>query len=168
MPWASSAAAGELGILRADAEASRAIGHGLRELGEIRGGRVGAHGEHDAGWIGGRLGVGELAERDHLAPPFLDAVAPSNAEVEEAVGHVDRDLLGTQDPHLIDARVVDAGSIGHVRGAVHGQVCVLEQLHGGAFERALGQDEAEHGGQSSQTAAGGWGKLGPCRLRTTR
>ena len=119
-----------------------------------------------AGLRGG-LGVGELAERDHLAPPLLDAVAAGDAEVEQAVGHVDRDLLGAQDPHLVDARVVDAGPVGHVRGAVDGQVGVLEQLHGGAFERALGQDEAEHGGRSSQTGAGAWGKLGPCLLRTT-
>ena len=114
-------------------------------------GRVGADGEHDPGRVGRGLRVGELAERDHLAPPLLDAVAPGDAEVEEPVGHVDGDLLGPQDPHLADAGVLDAGPVGHVRGAVDGQVGVLEQLHGGAFERALGQDEAEHGGRSSQT-----------------
>ena len=95
--------------------------------------------------LDGGLGVGQLAERDHVAPPLLDAVAPGDAEVEEPVGHVDRDLLGPQDAHLADAGVVDGGPVGHVRGAVDGEVGVLEQLHGGAFERTLGQDEAEHG-----------------------
>ena len=108
-------------------------------------------GEHDPGRVGGGLGVGELAERDDLAPPLLDAVAPGDAEVEEAVGHVDGDLLGPQDAHLVDAGVGDAGAVGDVGGTVDGQVGVLEELHGGAFERALGQDEAEHGGRSSQT-----------------
>ena len=61
----------------------------------------------------------------------------------------------------LDARVVDGGPVRHVRRPVDGQVGVLEQLHGGAFERALGQDEAEHGGRSSQTAAGGWPSAGP-------
>ena len=127
------------------------IGHGGGQLGQRVRRRVGADGEHDPGRVGGVLRVGELAERDDLAPPLLDAVAPGDAEVEEAVGHVDRDLLRPQDPHLVDAGVVDGGAVGHVRGAVDGEVGVLEQLHGGAFERALGQDEAEHGGRSSQT-----------------
>ena len=143
--------AGQFGVLGADAQASRAVGDGGRQLGQRVRRRVGADGEHDAGGVRGRLGVGQLAEGDDLAPPLLDAVAPGDAEVEEAVGHVDRDLLGPQDPDLVDAGIGDGGAVGHVRRRGDGEVGVLEELHGGAFERALGQDEAEHGGRSSQT-----------------
>ena len=163
IPWRLEGLAGQLGVLGADAQAAGSVGHRRRQLGQRVGRRVGTHGEDDPGRVGGVLGVGELAERDDLAPPLLDAVPPGDAEVEQPVGHVDRDLLGPQDPHLVDPGVVDRGAVGDIGGAVDGQVGVLEQLHGGAFERALGQDEAEHGGRSSQTAPAG--RAGPCAGR---
>ena len=73
---------------------------GGRQVGQRARRRVGAHGQHDPGRVRRRLRVGELAERDHLAPPLLDAVASGDAEVEEPVGHVDGDLLGPQDADL--------------------------------------------------------------------
>ena len=46
-----------------------------------------------------------------VAPPLLDPVPAGDAEVEQAVGHVERDLLGAQDPHVVDPGIVDGGPV---------------------------------------------------------
>ena len=144
----------QLGVLGADPEAPGPSGRHRGQFGQRADRRVGAHGQDHPGRIRRHLGVRQLAERDDLAPPLLDAVAPGDAEVEEPVGHVDRDFLGSQDAHVADAGIGDRGAVGHIRGTVDSQVGVLEELHGGAFERALGQDEAEHGLDLRRPAAG--------------
>ena len=78
------------------------------QLGQARAGESAPDRQHDPGRVRGGLGVVQLAEGHHLAPPLLDAVVPGDTEVEQAVGHVDGDLLGPQDPHLADAGVADA------------------------------------------------------------
>src|SRR5207249_955920 len=88
--------------------------------------------------------VAQLAEAHDFAGRLLDPVASGDAEVEHAIGHVARDLLGPQDAHLVDAGILDRGPIGDLRRAVHGQVGRLEQLEGGLLQRALGNDELEH------------------------
>ena len=42
---------------------------------------------------------------------------PGDAQIEQPFGHVGRDLLRSQDAHVIDAGIVDRGPVGHVRGA---------------------------------------------------
>jgi hypothetical protein len=39
-------------------------------------------------------------QRRHVGRRLLDPVPPGDPEVEQALGHVLRDLLGTQDAHL--------------------------------------------------------------------
>ena len=132
--------------------------------------RVVGHGQDDLDRVGAwPWSTASSPERDDLAPPLLDPVPPGDAEVEEAVGHVDRDLLGPQDPHVVDPGVVDAwpGSR-RPRRALHGQVGVREQVEGGLLERALGQDEAEHRRQIFADRAGESGRLRPEPVRSRR
>ena len=102
------------------------------------------HGDHDPERAARRLRVVQLAEDHHVAGGLLDPVAPGDAEVEQALGHVGGDLLRAQDPHLVDARVVDRRLVVDRRRALDAEVGRLEQLEGGLLERALGQDEAQH------------------------
>ena len=88
-----------------------------------------------------RLGVLEAADAHHVAGRLLDPVAAGDAEIEHALGHVRRDLLRAQDPHLVDARIVDLGPVGDIGIAVDPQIGGLEQIEGGLLERALGQDQ---------------------------
>src|SRR5207247_1208105 len=76
---------------------------------------------------------------------LLDPVPARDAEVEQAVGHVPRDLLGAQDEDLVDAGVGDGGPVLDVGGPRNGKVGGLEQLEGGALQRPLGQHQLEHG-----------------------
>ena len=54
------------------------------------------------------LRVVQLAEADDVARRLLDPVAAGDADVEQSLGDVGRDLLRAQDAHLGDPRVVDA------------------------------------------------------------
>ena len=94
---------GELGVLGGHPQTARSP---LGQVGQRLARRVLGDGQHDPDRVGGGLGVGQLAQRDDLAPPLLDPVAPGDAEVEQPVGDVDRDLLGPQNPHLADPVVV--------------------------------------------------------------
>ncbi len=134
--------AGELGVLRTDAQPPGEGGQ-LRQAGDRRFAR---HREHHTARLVRGLGIRQLAQGDHVTPPLLDAVPPGDTEIEEALGDVSRDLLGTQYPHVVDAGIVDAGPVRHVRGTRDAQVGVFEELQGGALERTFGQDQAEHGG----------------------
>ena len=111
------------------------------------------HGEHDAERLARRLRVLELAEDHDVAGRLLDPVAAGDAEVEEPLGHVGGDLLGAQDPHLVDARVVDGGLVVDGRRALDAEVGGLEQLEGGLLQRPLGQHEAQHGGEGRRCAS---------------
>jgi hypothetical protein len=90
------------------------------------------------------LGVAHLAQGHDLGAGLLHPVPPGDAQVEQAVGHIPRDLLGAQDADLVDARVVDRRLVLDGRGPVDGQVGRLEQVEGRAFERALGEHELQH------------------------
>ena len=65
-------------------------------------------------------------------------------DVEQPVGHVERDLLRAQDPHLDHPRVVDGGPVVDLGGSDHAQVGGGEQLQGGPLERPLGEDQPQH------------------------
>ena len=78
------------------------------QVGDLGVRRVVRHREHDAERLARGLRVLELAEDRDVAGGLLHPVAPGDAEVEEPLGHVGGDLLGAQDAHLVDARVVDA------------------------------------------------------------
>ena len=69
-----------------------------------------------------------------VAGGLLDPIATGDPEVEHALGHVGRDLLGTQDPHLADARVVDRGLVVNRRGPLDTQISRLEELEGGLLQ----------------------------------
>ena len=151
MPCPARTLPRQLGVLRADPQRS-----GLRrQFRQTPHRRITRDGEHHAGRLVGGLGVRQLAQGDHIAPPLLDAVAARDAQIEQPLGHVRRDLLGSQDAHVVDAGVVDRGPVGHVRGTGDGQVGVREELHGGALERAFGQDQAKHGEIIADRGGGG-------------
>jgi hypothetical protein len=88
----------------------------------------------------------QLGERLHLDTRLLDPVPPGDADVEQPVGDVARDLLGPQHGDVEDARVVDVGPVVDVRVPLDREVRVFEELEGRLLERALGEDESEHGG----------------------
>ena len=90
----------ELGVLGVHAHA---VGEVLDRLPRL----IAADGEHDAGRAGGRLRVVQLGERHDVDAGLLDPVAAGDAEVEQAVGDVPRDLLRAQDRDVDDTRVVD-------------------------------------------------------------
>ena len=56
--------------------------------------RVVGDGDDHADRVGRRLRVAQLAEADDVAGRLLDPVAPGDADVEQPLGDVDRDLLG--------------------------------------------------------------------------
>jgi len=129
---------GELGVLARHPHPVRQVGERL-ELAVI------GHRHHDAHRPRRGLGVPQLAERYHVAVCLLDPVAPGDAQVEQPVSDIGRDLLGSQDAHVVDARVVDVGAVVHRRAPPHRQVRIFKELQGRRFERALGEHELEHG-----------------------
>ena len=148
-PGVGEEAAGQLGVLGGHPDAGGQVRHRL-----VR--RVPADGQHHPHRIGRGLRVAQLAQRLHRAVGLGDPVAAGDAQVEEAVGHVHRNLLGAQDADLVDAGVVDAGPVGHRGRPDHPQIGLLEQLQGGLFERSLGQNELQHG-QSLIADRRAWG-----------
>ena len=102
MPCLVEVAAGELGVLGVH-DARRSGGRSPYCAGESA-----ATASTMLDRPGRRLRVVQLGERDDVGVALLDPVAPGDAEVEQAVGHVLRDLLRAEDAHLVDARVVDA------------------------------------------------------------
>jgi hypothetical protein len=91
---------------------------------------------------------------DTTSAAVSSTVAARDAQVEQAVGHVPRDLLRAQDAHLVDARVGDGRLVLDAGRAVDRQVGRLEQVEGGPFERAFGEDELEHGVEGRHHGAG--------------
>ncbi len=110
-----------------------------------RAGESSAHGQDHPDGAGAGLAVAQLPSDATFDCRLLDPVPPGDPEVEQTLGHVFGDLLGTQDPHLGDPRVVDGGPVVHVRAALHRQVGGLEEIEGGPLERAFGQHQAQHG-----------------------
>ena len=88
--------------------------HPRRQVGDRLPRRVLRHRHHDAHRLGGGLRVLQLAERLDLARGFLDPVAARDAEVEEPLGHIGRDLLGTENPHRCDG-VINRSLVGDRR-----------------------------------------------------
>ena len=120
--------------------------HPRRQVGDRLPRRVLRHRHHDAHRLGGGFRVLQLAERLDLARGFFDPVAARDAEVEEPLGHIGRDLLGTENPHRCDAGVIDRSLVGDRRRPLDRKVGGLEEFHGGLLQRALGEDEVQHGG----------------------
>ena len=138
MPLLGEVPRGQLGVLGVTRDALRA------------GPRPAATGESAATatttWTGLEvaLRVPQLAEADDLAAGLLDPVAAGDAEVEQPLGDVHRDLLRAQDADLGDARVVDRRPVVDRRRADDGEVGGLEQLERGLLQRALGQHQPQH------------------------
>ena len=128
---------GELGVLRRHP-------HPCGRSAALLYGESCGHGEHDAHRVRRGLGVLQLPQRHDLGRGLLDPVAPGDAEVEQAVGHVARDLLGAEDADVVDARVVDGGLVVDRRAALDRQVRGIEELEGGLLEGTLGENEVEH------------------------
>jgi hypothetical protein len=59
---------------------------------------------------------------------LLDPVASGDADVEQALGDVHRDLLGPQDPHRLDAGIVDARLVVDRGRPLDREVGRLEQI----------------------------------------
>ena len=122
------------------------------------------HREHDPDRVGGRLGVLQLAERHDVGAGLGDPVAAGDAEVEQAPLDVGRDLLRAQEAHPVDPRVVDRRVVVAVGGPADGQVGGVEQVEGGLLQRALGQNQGEHGGRPFfATEAGRGGSRRPVK-----
>ena len=84
-----------------------------------------------------RLAVAQFAETDHVAGGLLHPVAAGEAEIEQAFGHVHRNLLRAQDAHVGDARIVDGGPVVDRRRPDDRQVGGSEQFEGRLLQRAL-------------------------------
>ena len=138
MPWRSKYRLVSCDVLRGDAQTAREVRHRLSRRRRL-------DREHDADRTRGGLRVVELGEADDLGFGLLDPVAPGDPEVEAALGHVARDLLRTQDADVVDTRVVDGGPVVDVGAAGDTEVGVVEELQRGPLERALGQNDVEHG-----------------------
>ncbi len=95
---------GQRGKLGRDPDPVRQIIKG----GPARGDR---HREHHPDRIRSRLGVSKLAERGDVGTGLSDPVPPGNAEVEQPLRYVQRDLLRPQEPHPVDPRVLDRGVV---------------------------------------------------------
>ena len=67
-------------------------------------GTVAGHGQHDPHRLGGRLGVLELAKRLDVRAGLSDPVPAGDAEIEQPLLDVGRDLLRPQEPHPLDPR----------------------------------------------------------------
>ena len=130
-------AAGHLRILARDPNAVREVGHRL-----VRG--VAGDGHDDLDGTRRRLRIVEFAEGDDIAARLLDPVPTGDAEVEQPVGHIGRDLLRTQDPDIVDARVGDGRPVVDRRVAADGQVGGLEQVEGRLLEGTLGKHQFQH------------------------
>ena len=127
--------------------------------------RILGDGQHHPDGVGGGLGVGELAQRHHLGTGLLDPVAAGDPQVEVALGHVPGDLLGPQDADLVDAWIVDGGPVVDVRSPHHGEVGRGEEIQRRLFERALGQDQSQHGRPRRSVQRAG-SAAGPGSLRS--
>ena len=88
----------------------------------------------------------QLGERLDLGAGLLDPVPAGDPDVEEARRDVARDLLGSQHGDVDHPRVVDRAAVVDVRAALDREVRVFEELEGGPFERALGEDDSQHVG----------------------
>ena len=69
---------------------------------------------------------------------------PGDAEVEQAVGDVVRDLLRAENRDVDHARIVDVRAVVDVGRTHDREVGVFEQLQGRLLERSLGQHQAQH------------------------
>ena len=108
-------------------------------------GGVAGDGDDHADRVRRRLRVAQLTEADDVAGRLLDPVAPGDADVEQALGDVGRDLLRAQDAHLGHPRVVDRRPVLDRRRAHDGEVGGLEELERRPLQRSLGQHDAQHG-----------------------
>jgi hypothetical protein len=84
--------------------------------------RVATDREHDLDGFGRRLRIAQLAEADNISVRLLHPVTAGDADVEQTLCHIARDLLGPEDMNLVDPRVVNRGSVGHLGGPADRQV----------------------------------------------
>jgi hypothetical protein len=82
----------------------------------------------------GALRVGELTDGYDVCTRLFDPIPAGDAEVEHSVGHVERDLLRTKYPHLVDPGIVDARPVVDIRTSLDREVGVTEELHGRRLE----------------------------------
>ena len=134
MPFAAKNRAVSSGYSTGDPHALRQVLDALRR-------RVAGDRDDHLDRVRRGLRVPQLAQADDVAGGLLDPVAPGDADVEQPLGHVRRDLLRAQDAHLGDPRVVDGRLVVDRRRADDRQVGRLEQLERRLLQRALGQHE---------------------------
>jgi DivIVA domain-containing protein len=102
-------------------------------------------GEHHLGAVSGpRAGVGERRQHLDVGRGLRDPVLPGDAHVEQAILHVERDLLGPQDRDALDPIVVHGAVIVAARAAAHAEVGGFEKAQCLLLEGALGDDELQH------------------------
>ena len=116
----------------------------LWEILDLLNRRVGTDREDDPYGLVRRLRIVQLAEADDLGARFLDPVTAGDAEVEQALGDVGRDLLRSEDVNLLDTRVVDRRPVVDLRSPADRKIGRGEQLEGCLLERPLGKNEAKH------------------------
>ena len=86
----------------------------------------------------------EFSEGHHIAARLLDPVPPSDPEVEQAVGHVGRNLLGPQDANVVDTRIVNGRPVVDRGTPANPEIGSLEQFEGRFLKRTLRKDEFQH------------------------
>src|SRR5262249_31958867 len=146
---------GQLGVLRRDAHAVGEVVDPLH-LG------VGPDRHHHLDGVAGGLRIGQLAEAHHFGARLLDPVTTGDAEIEEPLGHVERDLLRPQDAHVVDARVVDVGLVVDGGRPDDGEVGRLEQVERGLLQRSLRDDQPQH-----DWSVYGWTAVRPTWMRVS-
>jgi hypothetical protein len=71
-----------------------------------------------------------MGSADDISTSLLHPVAAGDAEIEQALRDIGRDLLGPQDVNLADPRVVDRRPVGNLGGPSDRQVGSGKQLEG--------------------------------------
>src|SRR3990172_5176287 len=94
------------------------------------------------------LRVLQLGKDLDVGAGLLDPVLARDAEVEQTVLDVRRDLLGAEDGHALDPLVVDRPVVVARGPTTHAEVGGLEEAERLLLERTLRDDESQHGRRS--------------------
>src|SRR4029077_12311860 len=78
-----------------------------------------------------------------------------DAEVEQSLLDIGRDLLRPEKPDPVDPGIVDDRVVVTLRRPAHGEGGSVEQLQRGPFERALRYDKRQQRGNPSIPTTGG-------------